>query len=167
MVFYHVHAGCYAILDSHEGPWTKLKVSRFDKMTYSQIIPNVVKNQLIFLVSGVASAITTDFRGWKRGATPYAEVTYVEMLWELGSMYLMYETIFYWNHRILHITDLKVFGKKYNLYAMFHKKHHSTYASVGVSGLYMGSIDCVLTQVRLDEARSEATSKRLLVIALP
>ncbi|GMI31563.1 hypothetical protein TrRE_jg10343 [Triparma retinervis] len=146
MVFYHLHSGIYAILDNYDGPWTKKKVSRFDKMTYSQMLPNVVKNQTIFLVSGVASAFATDFRGWKRGSIPFSEITWSEMAYEAITMYLMYEFIFYWNHRILHITDLRLFGRKYNLYAMFHKEHHSTYASVGVSGLYMGSIDCVLTQ---------------------
>ena len=37
-------------------------------------------------------------------------------------------------------------AQKYNLYALFHKKHHLTYASVGVSGLYMTSVDCFLSQ---------------------
>ena len=56
MFFYHTHSAIYAVLDSHKGPWTKLKVSSFDKLTYSQMLPNVIKNQLIFLVSGGESA---------------------------------------------------------------------------------------------------------------
>jgi len=148
MFFYHTHSAIYALLDSHKGPWTKLKVSSFDKMTYSQMLPNVIKNQLIFLVSGVAAFYASSGRGWNRATEPYADISMKEALFEWVAMYLMYEAIFYTNHRILHITKLKIpfIEKPVNLYSLYHKEHHSTFASVGVSGLYMGSLDCVLTQ---------------------
>jgi hypothetical protein len=70
MIFYHTHSAIYAYMDSHKGPWTKYKVSSFDKLTYSQILPNVVKNQCIFLVIGCLSYQVTEGRGWVR-ATEY------------------------------------------------------------------------------------------------
>ncbi|GMH61683.1 hypothetical protein TrST_g12997 [Triparma strigata] len=147
MIFYHSHSAIYAYLDSHDGPWKKYKLTTTDKMTWSQMLPNVVKNQCIFLVSGVAAFFASDGRGWD-GSKPWSEVPWNVFFFDMLSMYIVYEAIFYTNHRILHITKLSVpFMKKpVNLYALFHKEHHSTYASVGVSGLYMGSIDCVLTQ---------------------
>ncbi|GMH85253.1 hypothetical protein TL16_g10172 [Triparma laevis f. inornata] len=147
MIFYHSHSLLCYYLDTHSGWWSKLKVSEYDKMSYGDMLPNVVKNQFIFLVSGIGAFLFTNGRGWD-GSKPWSEVPWNVALFDMVSMYLVYEAIFYTNHRILHITKLKVpFVKKpINLYALFHKEHHSTYASVGVSGLYMGSLDCVLTQ---------------------
>jgi len=49
--------------------------------------------------------------------------------------YLSYETIFYWVHRIMHMPAF------YHL----HEMHHRTRGSVGISGMYQGAIDYVLT----------------------
>eukprot|EP00164_Ancoracysta_twista_P002067 GFYU01002723.1.p1 GENE.GFYU01002723.1~~GFYU01002723.1.p1 ORF type:complete len:148 (+),score=38.01 GFYU01002723.1:248-691(+) len=52
--------------------------------------------------------------------------------------YAVYETFFYWNHRILHHPSL---------YDAYHKLHHKTYASVGISAIYMTWTDFMLTQM--------------------
>ena len=96
----------------------------------------------------MAAFYASSGRGWNRATEPYASISMKDALFEWIAMYLMYEAVFYTNHRILHITKLKLplVKRPINLYSLYHKEHHSTFASVGVSGLYMGSLDCLLTQ---------------------
>jgi len=154
MVFYHVHSGIYQIMDETKGWWNERKVSEFDKkgpwkITYWQMLPNVVRNQCIFLVVGIVNHKVFGGRGWNRATQPYDDVSWANFLFEFVVMYITYELQFYGFHRLLHNMKFNFWGltkTKYNLYTKFHRLHHMTFASVGLSGLYMTGVDCFLTQ---------------------
>ena len=66
--------------------------------------------------------------GWlglriETNATPQAW----PMLLQVSQLYLSYEVLFYFGHRFLHLPGI---------YGRFHKQHHQTFGSVGISGQY-------------------------------
>ena len=125
MVIYHVHAGIYQYMDTRKGWWTAKKISSYDKITYAQMVPNVVKNQVIFLIGGIAAYYASGGRGWNRAKQPYAEVPWSEMLFDQLMMYLVYEAIFYTNHRVMHITDFKFYpGGKVSRHTMCEQRRN-------------------------------------------
>ncbi|GMI59851.1 hypothetical protein ScalyP_jg2371 [Parmales sp. scaly parma] len=151
MIFYHGHSGFCQVLDSTKGFWNDMKISNYDKISYWEMMPNILKNQLCFLFFGIFAHKLSDGAGWKRATEDYrTDVSWFNSFYEFLVMAMVYELIFYSNHRLLHNKKFNFWGltggRYFNLYKLFHKMHHTTFASVGLSGIYMGTLDCILTQ---------------------
>jgi len=117
--------------------WAKYKIHTKDTLTYYDMLPNVLLNQFsVFLPALIILAFASDDgRGLRldHGQPP----TVTMMLLHLVGLVASYEIFFYYGHLVLHHP---------NLYARFHKKHHKTFASVGISGQYATPLDFFMMQ---------------------
>lgn len=125
---------------SHEGEnrwWAKYKIHTKDTLTYYDMLPNVLFNQFaVFLPALVLLAFASDHgRGLRldNGQPP----SVATLLLHLVGLVASYEIFFYYGHLLLHHPKL---------YARFHKKHHQTFASVGISGQYATALDFFMMQ---------------------
>eukprot|EP00729_Bicosta_minor_P012112 gene12112-4244_t len=102
--------------------WAKYKLHTKDTLTYYDMLPNVLFNQFaVFLPALVLLAFASDDgRGLRldNGRPP----TVPMMLLHLVGLVASYE------------------------YAAYHKKHHQTFASVGISGQYATALDFFMMQ---------------------
>ena len=73
-------------------------------------MPNVLRNQTIFLVVGVISHKLTGGRGWNRATQDYNEVSWANFILEFVLLYLSYELQFYGFHRLLHNMKFDFWG---------------------------------------------------------
>lgn len=137
LCFYHAAAAVHALMDAYPmAAWARYKVHWTDTHTYTDLLPTVVFNQTA--VYGSAAAVVywlTQGRGQQLAGTLTAP-TAMQYIGQCIAHYALYETFFYWAHRALHLRAL----------FPHHRLHHSTKASVGISGLYMSSLDLLLTQ---------------------
>eukprot|EP00658_Telonema_sp_P-2_P067469 TRINITY_DN56393_c0_g1_i1.p1 TRINITY_DN56393_c0_g1~~TRINITY_DN56393_c0_g1_i1.p1 ORF type:complete len:277 (+),score=19.15 TRINITY_DN56393_c0_g1_i1:91-921(+) len=125
---FHAYGLLQHCMDCTNGPWAARKIHRRDTLTYSDMLPNVLLNQAFVGLPTIMIQWYVD-RGLRidGGAPPSA----AELFTELLLIYAMYEGLFYYSHLLLHHP---------RLYS-WHKKHHSTFASVGISGHYSTPID--------------------------
>jgi len=124
--------------------WSQYKRSdvKKERETYWSMLPNVLSNQLQLLVAFIVVWALGGLRITPENSQPAPDGTSTPMppsvshvLFHTLLNYLVYETIFFWTHWLMHIPSL------YYL----HKKHHDTYAAIGISGQYQGAIDFLLT----------------------
>ena len=134
MLPWHFYGFLQNYMDSRpEAAWGKYKVHRRDKLSYKDMLPTVLFNQFVYflpvtLVSGFLG------RGLRLQESP---PLVSELFLHTVSLYLIYEIIFYFAHRVLHLPTF---------YEKFHKLHHQTFGSVGISGQYATGLDFALMQ---------------------
>jgi sterol desaturase/sphingolipid hydroxylase (fatty acid hydroxylase superfamily) len=139
LCFYHAAAALHALMDAYPaGPWAQFKVHRKDAQSYADLVPTVLFNQtLVYGATAAGVYWLTGGRGqqlllYSNAAAPTA----LQYTCHCVAHYLLYETWFYWSHRALHHRAL----------FPYHRMHHTTQASLGISGLYCSPLDMILTQ---------------------
>jgi sterol desaturase/sphingolipid hydroxylase (fatty acid hydroxylase superfamily) len=125
-------------------PWTRYKVMwggdgiSFDTLSYADIFWNPLTNQvLVGLLTSLAlyglSLALLDGRGFELS---WRRLSGTEMTVSVLANYVCYDGLFWLGHRLLHTRALY----------SYHKLHHLTYGTIGVSGNYQSALDFVLTQ---------------------
>lgn len=94
---------------------------RNDKRAWKDLVGNVVANQVLFLAMASLTFMFVSPRGYTRFADPVPSG--LDLMLTLVGIYATYEFLFYTGHRILHIRDLNIFGKRINLYTKYHHQH--------------------------------------------
>jgi methylsterol monooxygenase len=115
----------YMILD--KTPYVNNKVNKVENKTEKEIIPQVIINNVLF---GIYFNIYDSLSG--RGLNKIEIPTLGELTFELLFYSICYEVVFYYGHRLLHHKWI---------YKYIHKKHHTTFANIGITALYMHPID--------------------------
>ena len=98
------------------------------------MIPQALINQLISLICFIiyfTNYFSLNYipRGYKRISANLIEISI-----ELGLYYLIYDFVFYYLHLLLHTPN----------FYFIHKKHHSTFGTIGISNYYMSTLDFIL-----------------------
>ena len=118
--------------------WAKYKINRGgDSLSYFDILPNVLLNQFGIMLPLI---LLHPYLGLERGLrTDRASLpTPGRFLLDFIGLSLCYEVVFYFGHLFLHHPAV---------YRTWHKKHHTTFGSVGISGQYSTSLDFFLMTV--------------------
>lgn len=117
-------------MDAYPNPlWSKYKARRSDPLGYWDMLPIVLKNQLLMLT---VMALVYYFRPLT--TTPIIPSLSMH-LFGIISTYILLDICFYSTHRLLHVRALY----------FLHDRHHRSYATVGLSGMYQDSLDYFLT----------------------
>merc|ERR1711916_149923 len=155
LFFFHSYGIISSLLDYYPNKlWSQYKTHRRDTKSYFSILPNVIANQLLYIVVSYIIFLVFRGRGMRKGpglnlymdsnfnivedyenAIIFPE--FKQMVGMFVLFYIIYDFGFYFFHRLLHHPSL---------YQTYHKKHHTTFASIGITGLYCSSLDFVLTQ---------------------
>lgn len=143
-VFWHSYGLLQAFMDANPQVtlWSQFKSARLDSLTYRDIIPNVLFNQFVVatpvtIALYVFSQSVLGGRGYGGSANTFVRLSLPELALQILANYVVYDAAFYLSHRLLHSKALY----------KYHKLHHLTYGTVGVSGSYMSPLDFILTQV--------------------
>lgn len=112
----------------------KLKKYRKENITEFKIIPNVLLNFFYSYIyfNHIYQNITS--RGLMLTKT---EPTFLNTLFELLIVFLIYDLFFYTGHYFLHFPSIY----------KYHKKHHSVNGTIGISAIYMDKLDFLLEVV--------------------
>jgi sterol desaturase/sphingolipid hydroxylase (fatty acid hydroxylase superfamily) len=94
--------------------WGKYKVIQQETIRDIDMIPIVFFNQLM-LCAFTYFYVEYIGRGYR-----YGEISYMHALLEILSFYAVYDVVFYYGHRFLHIPGI---------YERYHKLHHLTKGS--------------------------------------
>lgn len=130
VVSWHMGAAFFAWLDLQQLARSS-KFTNRDKLTYSQMIPVVVRNQVCIMLPVM---IALEHYG-------FIHISRVATLWDLGlglvvtapAISVSHDVLFYVGHRILHM--------KWAYRLLGHDVHHQTFASVAASSMYMSPLD--------------------------
>jgi sterol desaturase/sphingolipid hydroxylase (fatty acid hydroxylase superfamily) len=100
---------------------------RPDTLTELDMLPVILRNH----------GLLTLFHLWYAWAFPTVNVSanFGLLVFRLALLFVMYDIIFYLGHRAMHHSSV---------YKLLHKQHHTSRASVGISGYYMGVIDFLM-----------------------
>ncbi|GJQ11408.1 hypothetical protein GpartN1_g3199.t1 [Galdieria partita] len=131
-VTYHITCGFFAIVDYYK-LLPNYKLHNSDHKTYSQLLPRVVFNQVVFYLP---SFILLQYLG-----IAFCSFEPKLSVWLFVADYLFYsflqEIIFYSGHRFL-------LHSKWGFQLLGHELHHTTKGSVAVSQHYMAPIDYLI-----------------------
>eukprot|EP00698_Gefionella_okellyi_P020215 TRINITY_DN631_c0_g2_i1.p1 TRINITY_DN631_c0_g2~~TRINITY_DN631_c0_g2_i1.p1 ORF type:complete len:262 (-),score=17.53 TRINITY_DN631_c0_g2_i1:139-924(-) len=132
--FWHGYGAIQAFMDRFKrDAWWKYKMHQRDKLGYASMLPRAILNQSTLLVAFLGVYYFSG-RGF-RLSTPLPGP--VEIVSHTIVVLAIYEIIFYVTHRLLHTKTLFA----------YHALHHTTFGSVGVSGMYQHWIDYFLTTI--------------------
>ena len=136
-VTWHFFAALYNILDetgrkgTAPGCWVwKYKLRKKDNVTYEQILPRVLFNQVFILLPVMT---TMAYFGYGSTNTPMALWKWPVYAYVLG---VFHDVVFYFGHRLLHT--------KWGYVTFRHGLHHSSKAATAASSMYMSSPDFFL-----------------------
>lgn len=109
----------------------KLKKYRKENVTELQMAPTVLFNLLISYIyfNYIYQSITN--RGF---VSPNEEPSFLKILFDLLISFGIYDVFFYLGHSLLHLP----------YFYKYHKKHHSTMGTIGISAVYMDKLDYFL-----------------------
>jgi len=88
---------------------------------------------------GINEPKTTGIRyGWANCRFSGNSPNFFTYVWQIGLAYLIYDTMFYWVHRALHIPQL---------YKTIHYVHHRFKTPVGIASSYAQSVESIAQMI--------------------
>ena len=120
---------------------TKLSITKFhhpsEKITEREMIPQIIFNLLFlfgtgYIYYGDVFGIGYTVRGFGSDIT-----SLFDMIKDIFCSFVVYDGVFYYGHRLLHQP----------LFYRFHKKHHTTFGTIGMSAYYMDLLDFFLESI--------------------
>lgn len=121
------------VLDTVRHPaLERYKLHRRDTLTYRQMLPVVLRNQLVVLLPTLVTSAVIGVRALHVASPLPPSTPYILM--QQALLYVVYEVLTYFGHRVLHLPA----------FYRFHKMHHSTFCSVGISAQYASPLDFFL-----------------------
>jgi len=145
MAPWHLYGAAQHWMDrSGNGWWKQYKLSKGrvpDRLSYSAMLPCVLRNQIgLFLPVCLFLCLPAEGGDGGGGRWGVRSKGPPPLAWELClhmlGLYACYEVVFYCGHRAMHWPCLY----------KYHKAHHQTYGSVGISGQYASLLDFSLMQ---------------------
>lgn len=108
----------------------RYKIPARETLTYFRILPNVVSNHalLIFFVMAYITSI---------GMNDMHHGILITLSQVLGCV-LIFEFVFYIGHSAMHLDCM---------YETFHKQHHTTKGTIGISGAFMSPLDFFMESI--------------------
>lgn len=109
----------------------KVKNPRPDSLTELDLLPTLMINMILSYLFFNIFYINSTNRGL---VIPKTMPSFLTIITETIVYSIIYDIFFYMGHYILHVP----------IFYKYHKKHHSTRASIGISAFYMDKIDYFL-----------------------
>ncbi len=120
--------GIFWWMDTHINWWTNSKIAqRQEILSTGELIPQIFVNNIVLVITAF---MLNQFS--KRGIGDNTNTQLYFMLIDFFVIYFIYDGVFYFGHRIIHHP---------RLYALIHKKHHTTFAGIALSTHYMTIAD--------------------------
>lgn len=120
---------CFVLDVFNVSRW-RVESPRADGLSYAHILPQVLSTHLFVGVCSFAFLqYFADEDTWDANVYEASE-----WLARLVALFLIFDVIFYYGHRLIHHRLL---------YKHIHKLHHTSLASMGISGYYMGHVDAL------------------------